>query len=152
MWVKKEEEIKSFYDLKANSWSGALDTLEDIENADLEEELMEHLEEIFRDSTPTETEVNDYLWHDRESVYYALGLNENGELEEEENEEEEEKEILSFEKALDFVGTLKGSQGFYGRLYEQMKDFSEEEKAEFKKAMEENSVCDTMDLILFLES
>ena len=38
MWVKKE--LNGFYDLKENSWSGALDTLQDIENADLEEELM----------------------------------------------------------------------------------------------------------------
>lgn len=86
MWVKKE--LNGFYDLKDNSWSGALDTLQDIENAGLEEELMEHLKEVFEDSTPTETGVNDYLWHDRENVYYALGLNENGELEEEEEEEE----------------------------------------------------------------
>jgi len=82
MWVKKE--LNGFYDLKENSWSGALDTLQDIENADLEEELMEHLEEVFADTTPTETELNDYLWHDRECVYEALGLNENGEKEEEE--------------------------------------------------------------------
>jgi hypothetical protein len=41
---------------------------------------MQHLEEVFADRTPTDTEVNDYLWHDREYVYEAVGLNENGEL------------------------------------------------------------------------
>lgn len=79
MLVSKE--ITSFYELKDNSWSGALDTLADIENAGKEDELMQHLEEVFADGeTPTETTVNDYLWHDREYVYEALGLTSNGEL------------------------------------------------------------------------
>ena len=73
-------EYGNYWDLKDHSWSGALDTLADIEKADKEEELMQHLEEVFMDETPTDTEVNDYLWHDRESVYEAVGLNENGEI------------------------------------------------------------------------
>lgn len=75
-----EKEISDFWELKDNSWSGALDTLKDIENADKEEELMQHLEDVFCGETPSETTVNDYLWHDREQVYEALGLNENGEI------------------------------------------------------------------------
>ena len=78
MLVSKE--ITTYWELKDNSWSGALDTLADIENADKEEELMQHLEDMFADRTPTDTEVNDYLWHDREYVYEALGLNSNGEI------------------------------------------------------------------------
>ena len=74
------KEYGNYYDLKNNSWSYALDTLKDIEKADKEDELMELLEEVFADRTPTETEVNDFLWHDREYVYKSLGLNENGEL------------------------------------------------------------------------
>lgn len=73
-------EYGNYYELKDHSWSGALDTLEDIERADKEEELMQHLEEVFMDRTPTDTEVNDYLWHDRQYVYEAVGLNENGEI------------------------------------------------------------------------
>lgn len=73
----------SFEELKDNSWEGAVDTLEDIENAGLEQELMEHLEMMFDMETPTEMEINDYLWHERTEIYLALGLNENGELEEE---------------------------------------------------------------------
>jgi hypothetical protein len=73
-------EYGNYWDLKDHSWSGALDTLADIERANVEEELMQHLEEVFMDRTPTDTEVNDYLWHDRESVYKAVGLNENGEI------------------------------------------------------------------------
>ena len=74
------KDIDTFDELYRNSWSGAVDTLNDIQNADKEEELMQHLEEVFFDSTPSETDVNDYLWHDRSSVYSALGLNENGEI------------------------------------------------------------------------
>ena len=74
------KDIGNYWELKENSWSGALDTLEDIEKADKEDELMDFLEEIFADRTPTETEVNDLLWHDRERVYENIGLNANGEL------------------------------------------------------------------------
>lgn len=73
-------EYGNYYDLKDNSWSGALDTLKDIENAGKEEELMQFLEEVFADKTPTETEVNDFLWFEREYIYENVGLNKNGEL------------------------------------------------------------------------
>lgn len=77
MYVKIEMDYRT---LKYNSWSGALDTLKDIEEADKEDELMYFLEEIFADITPTETEVNDFLWHDRDYIYESLGLDENGRL------------------------------------------------------------------------
>ena len=78
-------EYGNYWDLKDNSWAGALDTLEDIEKADKEDELMDLLEAVFMDRTPTETEVNDLIWHDREFVYEQLGLNKNGELPDEED-------------------------------------------------------------------
>ena len=78
MYVKIE--MDDFRTLKNNSWSGALDTLKDIEEADKEDELMYLLEEIFADTTPTETEVNDFLWHERDYIYESLGLDENGRL------------------------------------------------------------------------
>ena len=84
MYIKKDF---GFEELKDNSWSGAVDTLEDIEKADKEEELMELLEQVFFDEIPTDTEVNDYLWFERDEIYSNLGLNENGELKEEEEEE-----------------------------------------------------------------
>lgn len=73
-------EYGNYYDLKKNSWSGALDTLKDIEKADKEDELMELLEEVFAGRTPTEAEVNDFLWFEREYIYENVGLNKNGEL------------------------------------------------------------------------
>ena len=78
MYVKIE--MDDFRTLKNNSWSGALDTLKDIEEADKEDELMYLLEEIFTDTIPTETEVNDFLWFERDSIYESLGLDENGRL------------------------------------------------------------------------
>lgn len=84
MYIKKDF---GFEELKDNSWSGAVDTLEDIEKADKEEELMELLEQVFFDEIPTDTEVNDYLWFERDEIYSNLGLNANGGLEEEEEEE-----------------------------------------------------------------
>lgn len=79
MYVKIE--MDDFRTLKNNSWSGALDTLKDIEEADKEDELMYLLEEIvFADTTPTETEVNDFLWFERDYIYESLGLDENGRL------------------------------------------------------------------------
>ena len=72
MYVKIE--MDDFRTLKNNSWSGALDTLKDIEEADKEDELMYLLEEIFTDIIPTETEVNDFLWHDRDYIYESLGI------------------------------------------------------------------------------
>lgn len=71
MYVKIEMDYRT---LKYNSWSGALDTLKDIEEADKEDELMYLLEEIFNGDIPTETEVNDFLWHDRDYIYELLGI------------------------------------------------------------------------------
>ena len=75
-------------------WSGACDTIEDIRNAGLMDELESHLEEVFGygEEPPTATDINDYVWHDRAMVYEALGLDENGEVPDEEDEEDEEKE------------------------------------------------------------
>lgn len=85
--MKIIKEIDNFNDLMENSWSGAIDTLQDIANANLEEEFMENLENIyFLEETPTETELNDFIWFERDTIYSDLGLNENGELEEEEEE------------------------------------------------------------------
>ena len=75
MYVKIEMDYRT---LKNNSWSGALDTLKDIEEADKEDELMYFLEEIFSGEIPTETEVNDFLWFERDYIYESLGLDENG--------------------------------------------------------------------------
>lgn len=79
-----------FYELKENSWSGAIDTLNRIEEEGKEDELMDFLEEYFME-TPTETEVNDLLWFEDEWLFEMLGI-EDEETEDEEEEEDEESE------------------------------------------------------------
>ena len=64
----------NFNDLYENSWSGAINTLDTIIKNDMENELMEHLEEIFDNQIPTETEVNDYLWFESDYIYECLGI------------------------------------------------------------------------------
>lgn len=79
-----------FYNLFENSWSGAKDTLEDIIKAELEDEFMEHLEMVFgADEEITDTELNDYIWFERDEIYSSLGLDENGEVINDDEDDEE---------------------------------------------------------------
>lgn len=86
--MEYRDEINTFEELKKTSWSGALWTLEKVEEADKEEELMEFLTEVFcgEEYLPTRTQINDFLWFDADFIFESLGLNEDGELEEEEDE------------------------------------------------------------------
>ena len=82
MEIRKE--INDFYALADMVWSGAVDTITGIQNANKETEFMNFLEAVFCDEVPTDTEVNDFIWHDRNYIYENIGLTENGELIEEE--------------------------------------------------------------------
>ena len=81
MEIRKE--INDFYALADMVWSGARDTIADIQNANKEDEFMNFLEAVFCDEVPTDTEVNDFIWFERDYIYESLGLTENGELIEE---------------------------------------------------------------------
>jgi hypothetical protein len=71
--------LGDFNRLYDNSWGGAIQTLDDIINADKETEFMEYLEEIFGyENEAEDTEVNDFIWFDREVIYDNLGLDEDG--------------------------------------------------------------------------
>ena len=87
MEIRKE--INGFYELAGMVWSGAVDTIADIQNANKETEFMNFLEMVFCDEVPTDTEVNDFIWHDRDYIYENIGLTEDGELPEDEEPEEE---------------------------------------------------------------
>lgn len=65
--------------------------------------------------------------------------------------ENKEKEFMTFEKALEVVRELSSSQGFYGRLLQNMEDMTEDEKAELEQDLEYNKVKDRMDLIFLFE-
>lgn len=76
MEIKKE--INDFYALADMVWSGAVDTIADIQNANKETEFMNFLEMVFCDEVPTDTEVNDFIWFERDYIYENIGLTENG--------------------------------------------------------------------------
>ena len=80
------------YELDLNrfeAWSGAKETLERIQcegKCDLLEQI---LDDIYPDGM-TETELNDLLWFESETVYEWLGIRSEGQIEKEIEEAEEE--------------------------------------------------------------
>ena len=80
------------YELDLNrfeAWSGAVDTLERIQREGKCAELENILEELYPDGM-TETELNDLLWFESESVYEWLGIRSESKIEKEIEEAEEE--------------------------------------------------------------
>ena len=68
--------INDFYALKEASWSGALYTLDEIEEKGKEEELIYYLNDIIAtyDNGMEETKLNDFLWFDRDYIFEDLGI------------------------------------------------------------------------------
>ena len=88
MSITIKRDIDDFSELRNLTWCCEF-TLNAIEKANMEENFIAHLEEIFfmNDSEiPTMTELNDYIRFETETIFECLGLNEDGELEEEEEE------------------------------------------------------------------
>ena len=82
------------YELDLNrfeAWSGAKDTLERIQREGKCAELENVLEELYPDGM-TETELNDLLWFEPETVYEWLGIRSEGQIEKEIEEAESELE------------------------------------------------------------
>ena len=82
------------YELDLNrfeAWSGAVDTLERIQREGKCAELENILEDLYPDGM-TETELNDLLWFDSETVYEWLGIRSEGQIEKEIEEAEAELE------------------------------------------------------------
>ena len=84
MTITYELDLNSF-----NAWSGAVDTLDRIQREGKCEELENILEDLYPDGM-TETELNDLLWFDSESVYEWLGIRSEEQIEKEIKEAEEE--------------------------------------------------------------
>jgi hypothetical protein len=96
------KEYNNFDEIMDMCWSGAIDTLKDIERNNREDEFMGLLEEMFTDGIPTDTEVNDFIWFDRDMIYEHCGLDENGEILKAEEEVIEES-LDKFRTTDDFV-------------------------------------------------
>lgn len=100
MEIRKE--INGFYELADMVWSGAVDTIADIQNANKENEFMDFLEMVFCDDVPTDTNVNDFIWFEREYIYENIGLTEDGNLPEDEMEESLNESIESLKDEEEF--------------------------------------------------
>lgn len=68
--------INDFYALKEAAWSGAVYTLDEIEEKGKEEELIDYLNDIISsyENGIEETMLNDFLWFDSDVIYEALGI------------------------------------------------------------------------------
>ena len=75
MRIYSETSLENF-----EAWSGAVDTLDRVREAGKCDELETILEDLYPDGM-SETELNDFLWFEPETVYEWLGI-----------EEEEEEE------------------------------------------------------------
>lgn len=88
MTITYELDLDSF-----KAWSGAVDTLDRIRREGKCEELEQQLEELCPDGM-TETELNDLLWFDSESVYEWLGMRSETQIRAEIKDAESELENL----------------------------------------------------------
>lgn len=88
MTITYELDLDSF-----KAWSGAVDTLDRIRREGKCEELEQQLEELYPDGM-TETELNDLLWFDSESVYEWLGMRSETQIRAEIKDAESELENL----------------------------------------------------------
>lgn len=81
----------SLYDF--NAWAGGEDTLDDLRALDVVDNAEEYINMIMdcREELPTQKEINDILWFERDDIYKYCGIyNEVYDITEEEDDEEEE--------------------------------------------------------------
>lgn len=83
---------ESLQDFKA--WSGGKDTLDDLWAHDVVDKAEEYINMIMdcREELPTQTEINDILWFERDEIYRYCGIYNAVYNEDDEEEEEEETE------------------------------------------------------------
>lgn len=55
-------------------WSGAKDTVSEVRRAGKMDELQCIIEEAFIDETPTKTQINDFVWYERDLILSQLGI------------------------------------------------------------------------------
>ena len=91
MYYKTEFNL---YDFPA--WNGGHDTLETLKEKNLVDQVQAAIEEIYCcEESPTDTEINDFLWFERDTIAEWLGFSSWEALEYGEEEEEEEESAFS---------------------------------------------------------
>lgn len=73
MIIKRE--INDFDSLKDELWSGAIQTMETIEENDKEDEFMDLLDELFPEGEDL-TSLNDFIRFDSDYIFETLGISE----------------------------------------------------------------------------
>ena len=56
-----------------DAWSGGKDTLDVLIDKGVCNEVQSFIEEVFCDEIPTETQINDFLWFERDAIAEHLG-------------------------------------------------------------------------------
>lgn len=139
--------MKISYELDLNTfeaWSGAVDTLDRIRREGKVEALESTLEELYPDGM-TETELNDLLWFDSESVFEWVGLCTESQIQEELDEAktelsdlEEQCEVLLAEYYDECIGIADWERKeIWDEDYKESYDDLQEQIANVKERIDE---------------
>ena len=71
MYYKQVFDINEF-----EFWSGGLDTFKELQEHVTLEQIQYHIENHFSEEIPTDTDINDYLWYERDEIFAELGIKE----------------------------------------------------------------------------
>lgn len=85
MFIKTE--INDFNEVAKMAWSGAVQVCQEIINQDRETEAMCLIEDIFAESMPSDTELNDFIWFELADMMDLWDAEEDTEEDEEDEEE-----------------------------------------------------------------
>lgn len=131
MTIKSDISLKNF-----GAWSGGKDTLNRIINEGKCDELESMLEDLYPDGM-TDTELNDLLWFDSDTVFEWLGIRTYDQIKEELEEKKAELEDLQSDFEFDTSDedmTAEEKQEIYHADYE---DDMEELKGKIAELEEE---------------
>ena len=116
------------------AWSGGKDTMDDLSHSDCER-LEQHIEELYPDGI-TDTQLNDFLWFERDTIADLLGYRNYEALAEQDDEDWEDhyRTILNEEYDEEFEELI--DEWVSGESSENMSD--KEVKEQFQKYLEDN--------------
>lgn len=116
------------------AWSGGKDTMDDLSHSDCER-LEQHIDELYPDGI-TDTQLNDFLWFERDTIADLLGYRNYEALAEQDDEDWEDhyRTILNEEYDEEFEELI--DEWVSGESSENMSD--KEVKEQFQKYLEDH--------------
>lgn len=81
-----EESLSNF-----DAWSGGKDTKDELTEEQLSQ-VEDFIEELYPDNPPTQTDINDILWFERDAIAQHLGFSDWEHLNQEEDDDDEEED------------------------------------------------------------